>query len=115
MPRSSRLYLQDIIDSAQYISDALSGTTFSEFSNNRVLQAAIERFIEIIGEAAKHLPAEIKSQYVGDWHLAARMRDVLAHDYPSIVASIVWDAATSGVPELFALAKRILTELDEPA
>lgn len=108
MRRDFKLYLQDIIQTAQSVSEALAGINVDEYAGNRLLQAAVERYIEIIGEAAKRVPAELKQKHAADWKLAARMRDVLAHDYPSVVARVVWETAMTDVPRLAQIARRIL-------
>lgn len=108
MPRDYRLALEDIIQHAALIVDALGNIDFTSFAKDRHKQAAIERYLEIIGEAVKNLPGDLKARHKGDWRLAASMRNILAHEYYAVVAKIIWDTATEDEPRLAMLAKRIL-------
>lgn len=68
---------------------------------DRRTQHAVERNIEIIGEAAKRLSPELKARHPGiAWRRVAGMRDVLIHDYPGVEAEIVWGVVANHLPEL---------------
>jgi len=81
MPRDYRLYLDDILESCRKIRQFTEGASFQEFKQNIMMQDAVIRNFEIIGEAVKHLPEEIKSLY-HDIQLAeiTGFRNILAHD-----------------------------------
>jgi uncharacterized protein with HEPN domain len=69
--------------------------------NDETLQRAFVRSIEIIGEAAKKLPEELKQKYSNiEWKVIAGMRDRLIHDYFGIDYDIVWDVVINKVPQL---------------
>lgn len=71
------------------------------FDEDRATQLAIERLLEIIGEASSRLADETKHRYPGvAWNDVTRLRIVLAHHYHRIDRDQVWTIATSDVPEL---------------
>jgi uncharacterized protein with HEPN domain len=69
----------------------LNDVTFEEFANDSMRADAVVRNLEIIGEAIKNIPREIRSKYpVVDWGKAAGFRDIAAHQYFGIKLDIVW-------------------------
>jgi uncharacterized protein with HEPN domain len=109
MPRDFRLALRDIVERAKLIDDALRDKTYEEFLAEPHLRAAIERYIEVIGEAVKLVPDELKGNR-DDWRLAAKMRNILAHEYFGIVPKITWDTATADVPRLRQTVEKLLSD-----
>ena len=66
-----------------------------------ILQRAIVRSLEIIGEASKPLPAEMRNANPAvEWRAMARMRDRLIHDYFGVDLDIVWRVLQSNIPAL---------------
>ena len=66
-----------------------------------ILQRAIVRSLEIIGEASKRLPAEMRNANPAvEWRAMARMRDRLIHDYFGVDLDIVWRVLQSNIPAL---------------
>jgi uncharacterized protein with HEPN domain len=64
--------------------------------------------LEVIGEAAKKLPASLKAQYPGvPWRQIAGMRDKLVHDYFGVNAEVVWKTAVGDVPVIMASLEEI--------
>ena len=75
--------------------------TFEEFSKDERTQFAVIRAIEVIGEASKKIPAEIKNQSSEiPWKNISGMRDMLIHDYFGVNISVVWETANRDFPEL---------------
>ena len=68
MPRDFRLYLDDILESCRKIRKFTDGMSFEKFESDPKTQDAVIRNFEVIGEAARRLPEEIKSHYTSiEW------------------------------------------------
>jgi uncharacterized protein with HEPN domain len=96
MPVSPLDYLRHVRDEARYLATESSRTTKSEFVRNETTKRAFVRSIEVIGEAAKKVPADLKSRHTHeDWRGMTGMRDKLIHDYFGVDYDIVWDVAVT--------------------
>lgn len=111
MPRDYRVYMDDILESCRKIRLFTEGVSFQEFKQNIMMQDAVMRNFEIIGEAVNHLPDEIKSLY-HDIELAeiVGFRNILAHGYFAIKLETVWSAIEEGLPDLEQQTRAILGE-----
>ena len=111
MPRDSRVYLEDILEATRKITTytgSLSKTAFLE--DEKTLDAVI-RNLEVIGEAVKKLPEDLRAQHSGvEWKKIAGLRDILIHEYFGLDAEIVWDIVQNKVP---ALDREVRTMLNE--
>ncbi len=93
--------LKDMLKAAKSIEEFTEGTSFEEFADSELIRAAVEREIEIIGEAAKNISDKTKVDYPGmDWKGIAGMRDIVAHAYRNVKAEELWETATSDVSTL---------------
>ena len=101
MSLSPREYICHILDEIDYILSQVPGTNFDSFRRNATLTRAFVRSLEIIGEAAKQVPDEVRRKKPDiEWQKIAGMRDRLVHDYFGVDYTIVWDVATTKLPEL---------------
>ena len=101
MSLSPRELIRHILDEIDYILAQIPNTDFDSFVKNATLKRAFVRSIEIIGEASKELPEDVKSKQPDiEWRKVAGMRDRLIHDYFGVDYTIVWDVATTKLPDL---------------
>ena len=88
--------------------------TLESFSSNDLVFDAVVRNLEIIGEAAKHLPDEAKTAMPDiEWAKAAAFRDVIAHDYFGLNVNIIWDVVENKIPEIVRATSALLKRLRE--
>lgn len=111
MPRDCRVYLEDILGAimkARSYADGLSKATFLQ--DDKTFDAVV-RNLEVIGEAAKHIPEAVRANYSGvEWRKIAGLRDILIHEYFGIDGEIVWDIVQHKLPALETEVKSMLNE-----
>ena len=94
-------YIEDIFDAMLDIQEFTAEYSYDQFVNDRKTQYAVIRAIEIIGEASKNLPLEIREKYRAvPWRDMATMRDRLIHGYFGVDLIILWDTAQQDIPLL---------------
>ena len=101
MNKDDTVFLKHILDAIDLIRSYLKDKSYEEFEENRMLQDAVIREIEIIGEMTKNLSEEFRNKYPEiPWRQIAGMRDKLIHGYFGVDLSAVWDTATKDIPLL---------------
>ncbi len=109
MSRDVRIYLEDILESASRVLEYAEHMEFDDFLANKMAYDAILRNLELIGEAAKNVPNEIRGHYSQvEWRKIAGLRDVLVHQYFGLEDETLWNIVKTEVPELLEQVKRIL-------
>ena len=112
MDRDPLLFLEDILDSIRHIESYTAGLTFESFRDDTLIQDAVLRRLEIIGEAVKHLPASIRDKYPDvPWRKIAGTRDVLVHGYFGVDLELTWTTVKQHLPQLVRQISEIVAEL----
>lgn len=103
-----------MLDAAATVEEFVSGVRAADYLRDRKLQLAIERAIEIIGEAARRVSDTLKSAHPDiPWQQMVAQRNVLAHEYGEIKQERIWLVATTHIPELVRLLKPLLPPLSD--
>lgn len=112
--RDVRLYLTDLLDAIEKIERYVTDMSLEEFLEDDRSKDAVLRNLEVIGEAAKNLPLEIKDRYRDvDWKAAAGMRNKLIHEYFGVSFSIVWETIKNDLPNLKDEVAKILQDVEK--
>jgi len=107
-----RPFLEDILDSIGYVESYTSGMSLQEFMKNSMVQDAVVRRIEIIGEAVGKLPDYLKDNHPGiPWQDVKDMRNKLIHDYGHVDLELVWAVVQKELPALKANILEITNSL----
>lgn len=114
MSRDSRLYLEDILEAIRRVGLLCGGMDRLQYGEDWRAQDATLRNLEILGEAVKHLPANLTSQYPDvAWKNIAGFRDFLAHAYFGVDDDIVWDILTTKLDPLKTAVQKLLSSGEE--
>lgn len=112
MNRDYHLFLQDIVDAIDAITDFLGNMRYEEFLEDGKTHSAIVWKIQVIGEATKNVPRTIRQRYPAvPWKEMAGMRDRIAHSYFGIDYEIVWNVIKDRLPEIKPQIQSILNDL----
>ncbi len=89
------------------------GFTFQDFTRDKRTQYAVIRALEVMAEAAKHIPQDIRQRYPEiPWREIAGMRDKLIHDYIGIDIETVWLVVKRHIPALRPSIQQVLREIE---
>ncbi|MDP3028557.1 MAG: DUF86 domain-containing protein [Deltaproteobacteria bacterium] len=109
--RDYNLYLKDILEAMTSIETFVEGMDFESFRVDDKTSSAVIRKFEIIGEAAKKVPDEIRQDYPWvPWKEMAGMRDRLIHFYAGVDYSLVWKTIKRRLPEVKLHIQKIVEE-----
>ena len=111
-PREWRFYLDDMLEFAEKVLAYTDGMEQEEFVENNLTYDASLRNLELIGEAATHVPDEIRTEHPEiPWRMIIATRNKLIHAYLGIDDDTLWSIIHEDVPELVAKLKALKTRL----
>ena len=102
-------YLWDMLDAAKTVQEFVAGSKFHQYERDRKLQLAVERAVEIIGEAARNISKIFQETHPEiPWRGIIGQRHLLAHEYGEVKQERMWLVATERIPELIKLLKPLV-------
>ena len=112
MKRTYLDYVLDILSSIDEVIEFVEGLDFGGFVKDRKTVNAVIRSLEVMGEAVKKIPVEVRDRYPNiPWKHIAGMRDKLIHEYHGVDLEIVWKVIKEEIPPLKPAFERVLRDL----
>jgi len=109
---SDEVRLKHILDAIKNINSFTKDIDEHLFLKNQMVQSAVERQLEIIGEAASKISDEIKDNYPNiEWHKIKAFRNVIAHEYFGLSKIQTWAVVCTDLPLLKKSIRKILKEI----
>jgi uncharacterized protein with HEPN domain len=108
--------LRHILDAIARIETLTLGKSFEDYAADWVIREAVERNLERVSEASRHVPSDLKGQHRNvPWRAVAGLGNVLRHDYPRVRDPRVWRIVSHDLAPLKAAVEAMLRELEEGA
>lgn len=112
--RDVNLYLKDILNAIDSIEKFIEGINFEDFVKDDKTSSAVIRKFEIIGEASKNIPSNLKKKYPDiPWKEMSGFRDKLIHFYFGIKYELVWETIKLKLPTLKIRLNEVMSELNQ--
>lgn len=106
-------YLWDMREAARLIAQFLRGTTYARFESDEMIRSAVERQLEIIGEAARRVTTEFQQAHPEIlWRSMIGLRNILIHDYGEVRQDRVWLIATTSIPDLIRFLDPLIPPIE---
>ena len=114
MKKDDTVYLRHIIDAFLQIERYTNGVTYEEFLSNSLLQDAVIRQLEVMGEAARNLSADLQNEYPAiPWRQMISLRNRMIHAYFNVNIQIIWEIIQGDIPNLKKDMMRVLENLNQ--
>jgi len=114
MPRKIRPVLQEMLTAINGIEMAIAGKNFADFQREWLLRHGVQRGIEIISEASRHLPAALLARYPEiPWDQVKGIGSILRHEYHRISDKVIWVVAVERLSPLKAAVEGMQASLRE--
>ena len=105
--------LRHMLDAIARIETLTGGKSFEDYAADWVIRDAVERNLERVSEASRHVPSDLKSQHKNvPWRAVAGLGNVLRHDYPRVKDPRVWRIVSHDLAPLKAAVEAMLQEID---
>jgi len=105
-------YLWDMLQAARRLQEFTAGVSFEAYLESVLLQSAVERQLEILGEAARRMSEGFRQEHPEiPWSSIIGQRNVIAHQYDDIEQEQLWSVVTSGIPILIAQLEPLIPPL----
>jgi uncharacterized protein with HEPN domain len=107
-------YLWDMLEAARNVVTIISGKSFADYDDDLVVRSAVERQIEILGEAANRVSVDFQNAHQQiPWRQVIGQRNVLAHEYKDIAPKLIWAVATEHIPVLIDALEPLVPDAPE--
>ena len=108
-PRNWKIRIRDILDCIEKIERFTRGYTFADFQEDEKTIDSVLRNLEIIGEASRHVPTDMRIRYPDiPWVEMLTMRNIVIHEYHGVNLEIIWQTVKENLPPLVSPLKQIL-------
>ena len=109
MPRDYKQQLDDILQAIAFIREYVKDMDYKSFEVDRKTQDAVIRNLEVIGEAARTIPDEVKEKTKEvEWHKIIALRNILIHEYFGVNLKIIWDVIQHKLEAVDNTCRRLL-------
>lgn len=110
--RSYKLYVNDILESIKRIENYTIDLSYEDFIENDLVRDAVLRNLEVIGEAAKSIPDEVRDQYPDvPWRRIVGLRNIVIHEYFGVDFENIWKIVKENIPEVKPFIKQVSKKL----
>ncbi|MGB9682910.1 MAG: DUF86 domain-containing protein [bacterium] len=114
MKRDALDYINDILTECEYLLKSSANIEYCRFIQDENLKRAFVRSLEVIGEATKKIPLEIRGKYQEiPWRDIAGIRDKLIHEYFGVNYAVVWKTIIEDIPEIYKMFRKVLEEINK--
>lgn len=114
MKKDPKIFLEHILQCIERIEEYVEGITKKQFLESVQLQDSVIRRIEIMGEAVKNIPKQIKDKYADiPWKEIAGMRDILIHQYFGVDLELTWKIAKKDIRRLKNRILKVKKDLED--
>lgn len=110
--RSVRIRLEEMIEAIDTVEDLIVGLDFEIYEEQRGIRRGVERCIEIVSEASRHVPEDLRALRPEiPWRKVRDIGNILRHGYSSVDNAMIWNVAIASLPELKKVLKEMLAKL----